>query len=335
MFKCNALWFLVLLLSVGSGLGQNRATPQSSAGWNERILQLSFMNRAEAEYRLGSGDLIEVSVFGVADYTYNLRINSRGQLNFPLVGNIDVKGMTPSELEETLRFRFEDRLVRNPQISIFVKEYRSQPVFILGAVERPGQYQAIHQLNVVDVIAMAGGLQLGAAADHALIQRAKPSGNGEGKGSEVIKVDLRALLEEGNVALNVPVQGGDVIQIPERKVDLIYIMGDVNKPGAFTLPRDYKNIVVTQVLAQAGGPTRTAKLSKGIVVRYDEKSDSRQELALDLKKVIQGKDPDISVLPDDIIFIPSSTGKTIGYGMLGILPQFVSNAMIVGSIQPR
>ena len=335
MFKCNALWLLVLLLFVGLGLGQNRTASQSGEGWNERILQLSFMNRAEAEYRLGSGDLIEVSVFGVEDYTYNLRINSRGQLNFPLVGNIDVKGMTPSELEQTLRFRFEYRLVRNPQISIFVKEYRSQPVFILGAVVRPGQYQAIHQLNVVDVIAMAGGLQMGAAADHALIQRAKPSGNAGGKGSEVIKVDLRALLEEGNVALNVPVQGGDVIQIPERKVDLIYVMGDVNKPGAFTLPRDYKNIVVTQVLAQAGGPTRTAKLSKGIVVRYDEKSDSRQEMALDLKKVIQGKTPDISILPDDIIFIPSSTGKTIGYGMLGILPQFVSNAMIVGSIQPR
>ena len=182
---------------------------------------------------------------------------------------------------------------------------------------------------------MAGGLQIGAAADHALIQRARTSENSDGKGAEVIRVDLRALLEDGNVALNVPIEGGDVIQIPERKVDLIYVMGDVNKPGAFTLPRDYKNIVVTQVLAQAGGPTRTAKLSKGIVVRYDKKSNSRQELELDLKKVIQGKNPDIVIRPDDIIFIPSSTGKTIGYGMLGILPQFVSNAMIVGSIQPR
>ena len=137
------------------------------------------------------------------------------------------------------------------------------------------------------------------------------------------------------IAINVPVEGGDVIQIPERKADLIYVMGDVNKPGAFTLPRNYKNIVVTQVLAQAGGPTRTAKLSKGVIIRYDKKSNSRQELALDLKKVIQGKEPDIAIRPDDIIFIPSSTGKTIGYGMLGILPQFVSNAMIVGSIQPR
>ena len=329
---------------------------QASRDWNERIHQLSFLNRTDSEYRLGSGDLIQVSVFGVEDFQYEFRVNSRGLVTLPFVGALNARGMTPDELANEIRVKLEAGLIRNPQVSVFVKEYRSQPVFVLGAVKLPGQYQVVNQLNLVDAIAMAGGLVPGKAAERAIVQRRFRPGatdsepqktipravnpnpqvgerhpsNGDPRRQGVIEIDLLKLLEEGDLSLNIPIRGGDVIHVPERKRDLFYVVGEVNRAGAYEIP--HKNtVLVSQAITWAGGPMKTAKLKKGIMVRYDG-NGGRQEIPVNFKHIMEGKKSDFKIQPNDIVFIPGSTAKTLAYGLLGAIPG-VTSAATTGAVR--
>ena len=141
---------------------------------NERVAQYSSIGKTDAEYRLGPGDLIEIGVFGVDNFRQTLRISASGIIKLPLLDPVQAAGLTPAELEKRLAALLEDEVIKNPQVSVFVKEYRSQPVYVLGAVKNPGQYQITLQLKIVDVLAMAGGLQPN-AVDEAVIQRVRPT----------------------------------------------------------------------------------------------------------------------------------------------------------------
>ena len=300
---------------------------------NKNLESMSNIYRSDGEYRLGGGDLIEVSVYGVDQFKHELRINSSGYIHLPLVGDIEVAGKTASEVERELKLRLHPDIIKDPHVSVFVKDYRSQPVYVLGAVRSPGQYQITRQLQLVDIIAMAGGLA--PKADDQLTLQRRPSTSDHPDGAaaahpEVTQIDLKELLVEGNLALNVPIQGGDVINVPEKKVKLFYVIGQVNRAGAFALPEGDNQFLLTQAIAWAGGPGKTAKLSKGILVRYEEVSGARQEIAIDFKKVLNGKRPDVPVQPEDVIFIPGSTAKTIGYGMLNVVPMLARDAIIYG-----
>ena len=329
---------VVLVLSVGFNSGQVFDNRQNSKDWNEQIHQLSFLNRTDSEYQLGSGDLIEVSIFGIEDFKYNLRINSRGEITLPFVGTVDAAGVTPAELELTLKGQFETDLIHNAQVSVFVQEYRSQPVFVLGAVAQPGQYQIIYQLNLVDVLAMAGGLIVDKAADRATVQRpavvekGKAAGTSSGEvTANVVTIDLKSLFEDGDLSLNIPIQGGDVVHVPERKVNLFFVVGEVNRSGVYEIPPK-NDIFVSQAIAWAGGPMKTAKLNKGILVRY-EGNGERQEMTVNFEDIMKGKANDFAVQPNDIVFIPGSTFKTIGYGLLGVIPATASGALIYGTVR--
>jgi polysaccharide export outer membrane protein len=293
-------------------------------------VQLGLLGKADAEYRLGPGDLIEVSVFGVDSYRHALRISALGMIKLPLVDPITAVGLTAAELEQRLTSVLDGQVIRNPQVSVFVKEYRSQPVFILGAVKNPGQYQIAMPLKIVDVLSMAGGL-LPTADDVAVIERRAPEGQSNpadpSRSDENVKVNLKELLEKGDLSLNVPVRGGDVIHVQERLTKVFYIIGEVQRAGIYQLPAK-QNLRVSQAVAGAGGPMKTAKMSAGILVRYDDKGD-RQELSVNFSEILKGKAEDFLVRADDIIFVPGSQFKNIGYGLLGIVPSTVSQVPYV------
>lgn len=272
----------------------------------------SSLPRGNAEYKLGPGDLIEVSVFGIEEYRHNVRISATGAVKLPLIEPVTASGLTAAELEAKLADLLGGEVIKNPQVSVFVKEYRSQPVYVLGAVQRPGQYQITMQMRVVDAIAMAGGAQP-TACDEVTIQRPLASG-----GEQTITVDLAKIVETGDLKLNVVVQGGDVINVKARPVETVYVVGEVQRAGAFTkTPK--QDIRVTQAIAWAGGPQKTASLSKGVLVRYND-AGQRQEMPLDIKAIFNGKSPDFLVKANDVIFIPGSTMKSLGYGVLATVP---------------
>ena len=188
-------------------------------------------------------------------------------------------------------------------------------MYVLGAVRTPGQLQINLQLKIVDVLSMAGGLQPN-AGDEATIQRRTPEGD------ELIKINLQELLESGDASLNVAVRGGDVINIQERQAQTVYVVGDVTRAGAFQLP-PRQELRISQILAWAGGPTKTAKMDQGILLRYTDQGE-RQQLTVNYSEVLKGKQEDFFVRANDIVFVPSSKMKNFGYSMLSVIPSTLS-----------
>jgi polysaccharide export outer membrane protein len=321
----------VVRLTVGFSLALGAAAqaPQQQTDWNRRIEQLSFAGKAvTGEYRVGNGDLIEIRVFGEDEFNQTTRIGPSGEITMPYLGKVAIGGLTQYQIEERLKSELGQKVLQNPQVTVFVKEYRSQPVFVLGAVKLPGQYQITQRMNVVDAIAMGGGLDLARAGDRVVLQR-PPAADNPSARPETIEIDLKELLEKGNLALNLPLQGGDIVQVPERVIETFYVIGEVNRPGVFELPVK-QQLYLTQALARAGGPMKTAKTKKGTLVRFDQKG-GRQEIALNFDAILKGKKPDVLVGPNDVIFIPGSTFKNIGYGLLGVIPNTVSSTVSYGA----
>ena len=179
-------------------------------------------------------------------------------------------------------------------------------------VQKPGQYQITLPLKIVDAISLAGGLQP-TAGDEVTIQRVSREGV-----EQNVTVNLGELLEKGDLARNVPVQGGDVIHVRERVTETVYVIGEVNRSGAFVKPAK-QEWRVSQVIAYAGGPMKTANLSKGVLVRYKDGGE-REELPVDFGQILKGKKEDFFVRSNDVIYVPGSKFKNFGQTVLNGLP---------------
>jgi polysaccharide export outer membrane protein len=275
-------------------------------------------------YKLGEGDLIDIRVYGVAEFTHSLRIDASGIIDLPLIGQIQAAGKTTSDLETELTARLDGNLIRNPQVSVLITEYRSQRVLVLGAVAQPGEFNLSQDTTLVGVIAMAGGLT-SAAQDEVVIQRDSAAGSDSSAPSrkQQITVNMRELLEQGRLSLDVPIYGGDVIRIPERVPQEFYVVGEVLAPGIYQLPRE-ESLLMTHALAQTGGPTKTANAGKGVLIRRQPDGE-RIQIPVDYVAILKGKKPDLLVQPNDVIYIPGSRFKNITQAMLGIVPGTVSD----------
>lgn len=314
------LGFVLALFSIAAG--QDAQQPDL----NQRILELNQLQGEVGEYRVGSGDLIEIQVFGVEELSRSVRVSASGGVTLPFVGHLDAAGSTTMEIEARLKSLLEEKeFIKNPEVTVLVTEYRSQPVQVLGAVNNAGRYFLNRPLRLTGVLAMAGGIDPELAGSEVVITRDKPAASGEVQVREVLRVDLNRLLQQGDVLQNIVIQSGDVVHVPEREARLFYVIGDVHRPGAFELP-DKRDLRITQALAQAGGTMKTAKNSKGLLVRFDE-AGQRQDIKLNLNRIMRGKNTDIPVLPNDVIFVPGSTAKSIGYGLLGVVPRALSDAI--------
>lgn len=307
-----------------------------------------------SDYRVGPGDLLVIQVFGVSEFGQGVRVSNSGKVNLSHLGIVNVAGKTVAQLESELGVKLRDKgLVRDPWVLVKVAEYRAYPVYILGEVMTPGQFVLKRAMMLRDLVVLGQGFN-SKASPIGFLYRMKPheaktpddgtgsnaaAAPGESAATEVIKVDFREL--ESNPELNVQLRAGDVLYCPERRKAHYFVVGEVMVPGRYEMEEplyDQESNVggstmlrLTQALAKAGGPAKTAKLSKALLVRYGPNLD-RQEIALDFDAVLKGKQPDIEVRLNDIIFIPGSTAKTLAYGLLGTLPAIVTT-QVSGAVQ--
>lgn len=144
--------------------------------------------------------------------------------------------------------------------------------------------------------------------------------------AQVISIDLDALRDGSRPDLNIQLQGGDVFYVPRRKAKNFYIIGDVITPGAYGMPRR-GGVTAAQAISYAGGPMLTAKNHSAFLMRHDA-NGVRQAIEVDFLAIVKGKQPDIPVQPDDIIFIPSSPVKQIGIGLLNLVPRLLQQFII-------
>jgi len=220
------------------------------------LLSLYPWTQAEADdYRIGAGDLVKIAVFGSPDLGTEARVSQSGNLTVPLVGVLQVAGLSTAEVESLLSRRFIDgNFLRQPQVSVLVTEYESQKIAVLGYVVKPGQYPLRASGSVVDVLAEAGGVIAQSAGDQAILTRVDGSTK---------KIDLDALFR-GDSAQNAPVKGGDRIYVP--RAEQFYVYGEVQKPGVYRLER---NMTVSRAISAGGGLTARGSERRVIVKRKD------------------------------------------------------------------
>jgi polysaccharide export outer membrane protein len=264
-------------------------TPTSSAG---------------QDYRIGKDDLIEVSVFEAPELGGASRVTATGTVTLPLVGAVDAAGHTVREVEEAIEQALKEKYVNDPHVTVFLREYASQPVSMIGAVRSPGIYQIKGEKSLLDMLAMAQGLDAEAGSTIQII-RAKSPGSGPDEPGETVSVNAQDLMENGKTELNVPIHAGDTINV--LRAGSVFVVGEVVRPNEFVL-RNGKNVTLTQAVALANGFTKDAKRAECTVIRY-HKDGSKEEIKADAAKILRGQADDVTMLPNDILFVPAAKLK--------------------------
>jgi polysaccharide biosynthesis/export protein len=249
--------------------------------------------------KLGIGDLIDVTVFGVPDLTTKTRISGTGDIYLPLIDYIHVADLTTDEAQELIQKRLEDGgFVRGPHVSIFIDESASQAITMAGEVARPGSYPAIGERRLFDLISAAGGLNEKAGRMVSIEHRGDPD--------HKVVLQLSSNLAE-DTKNNVEVFPGDTIIV--SRAGIIYVVGDVGHPSGFLI--EDNALTVLKALALAGGSTKTSALSKTRILR--QTPNGVQQIPVNLKKMLYAKAPDIPMTKGDILFVPGSAAKGAAY----------------------
>lgn len=253
---------------------------------------------ADGKARLGIGDLVELSVYDVPELNMRTRVNSGGDLYLPLIDYVHVEGLTIEDAERVIERRLEQGgFVRNPHVQLFVTDFTSAGVNVLGEVGKPGIYPVLGEQKLFDVISAAGGLTDRAGRSVSITHRAQQD--------KQLTLTISRNVDE-HPESNVSVFAGDTIVV--RRADAIYVVGDVARPSGF-LMNDNGHLSVLQAIALAGGTTSTAKLSGTRIIRKGPAGLT--EIPVPLKKLLQAKADDIPLEGEDILFVPASSRKII------------------------
>lgn len=264
----------------------------------------------KSDYILGQGDRILIQVFGATDLpTTPVDVSGEGDVMAPLVGRVHAGGLSVRGLEAALTEKYA-KFYKNPEVTVTVVEYRSQPVTVVGSVNTPGVIQLRRPTRLMEVISEAGGLKPD-AGDTAIVT--SPPSDLPGQTNEQMatqQVDLRKIIDGQDPSLNVLVQPNDLITIPKAK--MVYVIGDVGRPGGYVLNESSSTLSVLQALALAGGVNKTAKASQGRILRRGDEGPQRTETKINVAKILADKAPDVELHADDILFVPNSAAKNAG-----------------------
>jgi polysaccharide export outer membrane protein len=309
-------WGLVLGVGLSmSGAAAQEAPPAAPAGSQTTVPPASQAQAAPrtddpsvkkdsdepgaAPLRLGVGDLLEISVYNVPELNTKARVSNAGDVYLPLIDYVHVEDLTPEEAQELIAKRLEDGgFLKNPHVTVFIDEYASQAVTVLGEVQKPGPYPMMGERRLYDLISAAGGLTEKAGRTVSISHRNKPN--------EPQTIRLAEGLAQ-TAESNVPVQPGDTIVV--HRAGIVYVVGAVAKPSGFLMDND--NLTVLKAIALAGGTTRFAKLNDAKLLR--KTPDGLKELPLPVKKILQLKSPDLALQAEDVLFVPASAGRAAAY----------------------
>ena len=245
---------------------------------------------------IGPGDDLEITVYGAPDLSGHTRVSADGNISMPLIGYVRIAGLSSSEAEAAIETQLQqNNIVNDPQVSVYIKEYTSSGISVAGEVNRPGVYSALGPHRLFDILQTAGGLSEKASGSVTISHK----GNEE----DPVTVELSKNPAE-MVRSNVALHPGDTVFV--AKAAMVYVLGEVNRPGAYIL-NSTGVVTVLQLVAAAAGPTHTAAVGGTRMLRRTP--SGLQELPVPLKALLRGKTADIPVLAEDILFVPSSRTK--------------------------
>jgi polysaccharide export outer membrane protein len=211
-----------------------------------------------------------------------------------------IDGLTREEVERKLAaLLLEQDYVKNARVTVFIKEHQSKRVALIGAVNKPGMYELAGRMTLLQLISQAAGLTDNAASELFVIRE------GEGGSQSRIVIDLEELITQGNQALNIPLQAGDIINVPNERLGSVYVFGAVRNPGAIQIKLSRK-ISVLQAIAQAGGLVAGASKSGVTITRTDRKTGKETKIKVNLNDILKGKRPADVLLEGDVVHVPES-----------------------------
>jgi polysaccharide biosynthesis/export protein len=274
--------------------------------------------RQRVAIKISPGDLVLVAVDGVSDYKPEVRVSENGVISLPLIGEVAVGGTTVEHAQDEIARKMSDgNYFRDPHVSVFVKEYASIGISVLGEVARPGVYPSLGVRRLYDVISAAGGFSARAGKTVTITHRDEPQ--------KPVTVSIDADPAK-SVSSNVEVQAGDTIMV--SKAGLVYVVGDVGRAGGFIMDNN-ERITVLQVLAMAQGVNRSAAMGAARIIRRTPQGPT--EVRIPLKQMMAAKANDMEMRSEDILFIPGSAAKNVVKRSMESVMQVATGLAIYGA----
>jgi polysaccharide biosynthesis/export protein len=312
---------LIVVIAIWWGIAQCSAQSQpNSSGSQARAANAATTNPAtdlSTLYVLGPDDQISIRVLDVdeIDPTKPIRVDVDGFVDVGLIGKIKAAGLTVDQLEASLTQSLK-RYVQNPKVSVIVTDYRSQPVSVLGAVNAPGVYSLTGPNTIVEALSKAGGLRPD-SGDTIHITRLSSEGNiplasatiDPSHSFSTATLEVKALLSAKNPQEDILVKPGDVISVP--RADLVYVVGTVRQPGSFPLT-ERQDISVLQALSMAQGLDKGSAPKHAKILRGGFAGQKKEMIPVNLSDILRGKAPDLPLMANDILFVPTNTAKNAG-----------------------
>ena len=259
---------------------------------------VSSQERRSLEYKIGPQDLLEISVFGLDEMNKTVRVSEDGDITLPLVGAVVVEGLTKSEVEQKLARLLKEKYLQDPQVTVFIVEYQSKRVSIIGAVKEPGRYELVGRQTLLHMIAQAGGMTK-ETGDEIIVVRTEEDGT-----SKSLRISIDDLILKGDPSLNIPLEPGDIVNIPIDLVVHVYVFGQVRNPGALEVKKS--NIpTLVQAIAQAGGFSERAAKARVILKRKNDEGQE-EEMKINVKAIMKGNKEDIPLKENDVVFVPET-----------------------------
>jgi polysaccharide export outer membrane protein len=251
---------------------------------------------------IGPGDKLSVEVFDTPEMNQEkVRVTDAGEIPLMFIGNVKVAGLTPGEaarvIEDSLKSK---QLMTHPQVTVSVMEYATQQVSVMGQVKNPGVFNITAPVPVINILSNAGGLT-DAADRNITIQR-------HGDPRQTVKYFFSNNSDDA-LQTSVMVYPGDIVVVP--KAGIVYVLGDVGRPGGYTMSDNNAQMTVLEALANAGGTNKTAIVSKTKLVRTT--ATGTTEIPIPLGAMEKGKQPDIALQASDVLFVPFSFMKNIAF----------------------
>jgi polysaccharide export outer membrane protein len=256
--------------------------------------------------KLGPGDLISISVSDCPDLTKSFRVNAGGFLKLPLLKEpILAAGKEPQEIEdEVTRALIKDEILVQPVVSAAVLEYRSVPVSVMGAVKRPITFQAVGSITLLDALARAEGLTEDHGAEVLVSHPRAPGATGP---ALVQRISFNGLMVEADPALNIRLVGGEEIRVPNA--GKVYVVGNVKKPGIYPIQQG-NDSTVFEMIAMSEGLMPYAK-KQAYIYRREGGKEGRNEIQVELAKIMDRKGIDVALQANDILYIPDNKGQRL------------------------
>lgn len=267
--------------------------------------------------RLGTGDLIAVSVYDSPELTRTVRVEDDGAIHLPLLKKgVEAAGGMPRDVESRVaEALMEEQILVAPIVKITVVEYHSRPIAVMGAVRKPVTFQAVGTVTLLDALARAEGITAEAGIEVIVTRQTEGSG-----GAAVERVPIQRLINQADPAVNFTLHGGEEIRVPEA--GKIFVVGNVRRPGAFAV-RDAEGQTVLKLVALSEGLLPFA--AKLAYVYRSDNSGVKREIPVELERIMQRKAPDFALNVEDILYVPDNTRRRTTMTVIDRVTSFGSN----------